>query len=942
MKQQLQEILRKGVKPYKSIPFWSWNSYLDEEELVRQIEDMKEAEIGGFIIHARTGLQEEYLGEKWFSCIGVCLNKAKELGMEAWIYDENGWPSGFVGGKLLEVERYRARYLEYVVGAYDESAFAVFVEDERTGYRRVQAPLAGVDTYHCIYLRVSPANTDILNPEVTDQFIVETHEKYYARFSESFGKELAGFFTDEPQYYRWGTPYTPMLEGCFKDVREGLIWLFVEDIRGQEYRYRYYGALNDLYVNNFYKKLYDWCERHSCMLTGHTIEESGLRAQMMGCGAVMPTYEYEHVPAIDWLCRTNGWELSSRQASSVAAQLGKKLVLTETYACTGFDVTPKELRGIGEMQYFNGVNKTCQHLYPYSMAKWGKIDHPTIFGKQSNWQKEFKTFNEYFNRLGCIVGNTEENIDVAIINPVRDVWLDYLYDGNKDRIGVEEEFFNLIAYFRRYGISYHLIDEKILARHGETEGEWLRVGKRRYSALVLPKTQTISSAAYEILQGYRGKLCMLRTPTLVDGRQVSVQLKSNCSLEEIVEDRRVKFFCEEGKAFAVSRSGEIGDFLFIKNMSMTENCKIRMTGIAEEYCALDLETLEVSPIDNRLTLGANDSLILVKDENAKPISYVTKKEDITSNFTVANISENYFVLDMAQIRKETQTFGRKRYVSALFEELLREDYKGNIYVRQTFTLEEKMPLQIIMEKEKLLSVTLNGKQITWRQSAFDINFVCADIGDFVVAGENEFIYSFYFYQHEGVHFALFDPQATESLKNCLYHDTSIETAYLKGDFVVNADMVLCKRSHLPSLTSNFEKEGYPFFKGEVVLKGSFQSCARKQTFLEIDGRYLVAEAKINGVATEITLDYKKDITSLVREGDNEVELVLKSSLRNLFGPHHYISEDSQPYVGPNCFTFRGSWKDGEAKEYDEGYRVLPFGVNTISLLTFEREDEKEL
>lgn len=76
-----------------------------------------------------------------------------------------------------------------------------------------------------MYLRVSPANTDILNPDVTDAFIRETHEKYYERFKEYFGKELAGFFTDEPQYYRWGTPYTPAAEAEFEkdgeDIREG-------------------------------------------------------------------------------------------------------------------------------------------------------------------------------------------------------------------------------------------------------------------------------------------------------------------------------------------------------------------------------------------------------------------------------------------------------------------------------------------------------------------------------------------------------------------------------------------------------------------------------------------------------------------------------------------------------------------------------------------------
>ena len=59
MKKELKEALSGNLEEYKSIPFWSWNNFLDEKELVRQIEDMKTAGIGGFIIHARTGLKEE-------------------------------------------------------------------------------------------------------------------------------------------------------------------------------------------------------------------------------------------------------------------------------------------------------------------------------------------------------------------------------------------------------------------------------------------------------------------------------------------------------------------------------------------------------------------------------------------------------------------------------------------------------------------------------------------------------------------------------------------------------------------------------------------------------------------------------------------------------------------------------------------------------------------
>ena len=127
----------EDLTDYSAIPFWSWNNELEESVLLKQIEDMKSAGMGGFIMHARTGLKTEYLGEKWFSCIDACLKKARELNLNAWIYDENGWPSGFVGGELLEKEEYRAKFLRYLVKEdFDKEAFAVYVETN-SGFERV-------------------------------------------------------------------------------------------------------------------------------------------------------------------------------------------------------------------------------------------------------------------------------------------------------------------------------------------------------------------------------------------------------------------------------------------------------------------------------------------------------------------------------------------------------------------------------------------------------------------------------------------------------------------------------------------------------------------------------------------------------------------------------------------------------------------------------------
>ncbi len=931
MLQILKERLSGDLGEYKSIPFWSWNNFLDEAVLIKQIEDMHEAGIGGFIMHARTGLKDEYLGEKWFSCIDACLKKAKELGMEAWVYDENGWPSGFVGGKLLETEAYRARFLEYAVGEFDKSAYACFIEDEGKGYVRVESPCAGVSKYHNVYLRVSPANTDILNPDVVAAFIQETHEKYYERFQESFGKELVGFFTDEPQFYRWATPYTPMLEKYFDDIRDGLIWLFVQDERGYVFRQKYFRTMNDLYVDVFYKKLYDWCSAHGVKLTGHSVEETGLFTQMWGGAAVMPSYEYEHIPGIDCLGRMNMDETAPKQVASVAAQLGKRCILTETFGCSGNDVTPRELKSIAESQYFFGVNKMCQHLYPYSIAGQGKTDHPPVFGAHSNWIKEFKTFNDYFTKLGYVIGNTKEQASVAVLHPMSEVWLEYVHSSDVQSVmSTELAFIELLSTLRKHGISYQFVDERILERHGSVEGACLCVGECVYDTLIIPQMRSLRRGTYEKLQGYCGKLCVLGELQYLDGENATISLQRNRTLEEVLSENAGVFFCEDGRSFITRRKGEIGDFLFLKNNSMHEESRVLLTSVAERYCALDLETLTERPITNELILAPNESLVLIKSENAAPKCFERVKEEVTNRFKTTAITENYLVMDYAQISKDGVHFGASFPIVGHFEELLREDYKGEVYVRQAFTLTEKLPLTLILEKASFKKATLNGQDLVFTQSDMDVNFVEAAIGNLVQVGENELVYTIDFWQHEGVHFALFDPLATESLRNCLYYDTSIETSYLQGDFVVNGDGSLSKRTGLPSVSERLFEHGYPFFCGTLTLEGNLLWDGKMRTALGIDGRFMVAELTVNGQAAALTLTTEKELTHLLREGENAVKIVLRSSNRNLFGPHHFKAEDDTFGVSPYNYLFRGSWQDGSyPSAFTKEYNSVAFGAKAI-------------
>ena len=78
---------------YRDTPFWAWNCRLDGEELHRQIGIFKAMGMGGFHMHARTGLATPYLGPEFMKLVRQCVDDAKSQSMLAWLYDEDRFPS---------------------------------------------------------------------------------------------------------------------------------------------------------------------------------------------------------------------------------------------------------------------------------------------------------------------------------------------------------------------------------------------------------------------------------------------------------------------------------------------------------------------------------------------------------------------------------------------------------------------------------------------------------------------------------------------------------------------------------------------------------------------------------------------------------------------------------------------------------------------------------
>ena len=97
MDDRLLKEFRAPGSEYRGAPFWAWNGRLEPDELRRQVRIMHKMGLGGFFMHSRVGLATPFLSDEWFEVVGACVEAGRRLDMEAWLYDEDRWPSGAAG-----------------------------------------------------------------------------------------------------------------------------------------------------------------------------------------------------------------------------------------------------------------------------------------------------------------------------------------------------------------------------------------------------------------------------------------------------------------------------------------------------------------------------------------------------------------------------------------------------------------------------------------------------------------------------------------------------------------------------------------------------------------------------------------------------------------------------------------------------------------------------
>ncbi len=617
------ELFKNPTSEYRAAPFWAWNCRMTDEILTEQIPKLKEMGFGGFHMHSRTGMANEYMSDEFLSLVDGCVKEAKKDGMLAWLYDEDRWPSGAAGGYVTKNPKYRQRHLlftkkklpcefdwdsaaekdtEWFLAAYD---MRLDENGDIAKCRRIGYDDEADNKWYAYLEHTKPdpwfnnlTYADTMNKEAIDKFIEETHEKYKNKLAAEFGKTIPAIFTDEPDFGRKKCldftdsendcimPWTADFDRSFTEaygfsVLDRLPEVFWNRCGGEisQTRYLYHNHLVDLFNRAFCDNVGKWCADNGICLTGHVLGEELLRTQADCVGEAMRTYPAFGIPGIDMLC--NKVELTTaKQCQSVVHQYGKEGMLSELYGVTDWDFDFRGHKFQGDWQAALGVTVRVPHLSWVSMEGRAKRDYPACINYQSPWYREYKYVEDHFARVNTALTRGEPIVTVGVIHPIESYWIDYGPNESTaaKRAALDDMFVAVTKHLLFGTVDFDFVSEALLPKQYGGAEHGLKVGKMTYGAIIVPGCVTLRSSTLDILKEFSangGKLIFIGgCPRYVDGAQSdgvrelfdsSVQI--NCNGYEIlgaVEDYRI---------VSIKNTDGSNTTKLIYNMRSDNNCK---------------------------------------------------------------------------------------------------------------------------------------------------------------------------------------------------------------------------------------------------------------------------------------------------------------------------------------------------------------------------------
>ena len=496
----------------------------------------KVAESGNGTFTAESRPHKDWLGDGWYRDLGICLDAAKRLNLEMWLFDEDWWPSQTVAGKVPE--RFAAKRLvgkavqipsgkKYEGNPGQETNVIARVAGRLDAEGAVEAdtlldltrlvgkgpvtwsPPVDGRTWQVMVFSWECAPTlkqgrrlavDGLSSDCVAWYIKTVYEPHHARFGKAFGKTIPGYFYDEPETPGdWGTE----LNATFKS--RGVAWMpayvawkfkLAGEAQASAY-YQYAETRAETWGRVMYGGLAEWCRKRNVLSIGHFMEHGLLYVNSEYCaGDMMRLQKYSDMGAIDLVCRQmypgqrpHDIYQTPKLASSVSHVYGKTDDRTMCEIFGGYNqaLTYPEMKWLCDQHQVRGVN----FLIPHSFNPHAPVDkdYPPYFynGGYEPRYALYRVWADYSSRLSLMLTGGRHVCPVAV-----------LFSGNAKQVGAYTTPEDLTSALQDalYDCDW-LPFERFENRATRIKGNALRLHGERYRALVVPPTEGVTLATLE-------------------------------------------------------------------------------------------------------------------------------------------------------------------------------------------------------------------------------------------------------------------------------------------------------------------------------------------------------------------------------------------------------------------------------------------------------------
>lgn len=691
---------------------WVWNDVCTCKIIDEQLAEMQSLGIRAFYILPEpknfrpdsmpTNLMPEYLSDEFFALCAYTVQKAKELGMLCWIYDEGGWPSGGACGKVLKGHPEYAREVlktkahSFSAGViYKKSTpdvLAAFLNDKEIieeGFEFVSdAFVTEYSTKKAI--NVDTDYPDLLNRAATEYFIKITHEKYACAMKDALGKNVTAVFTDEPKapssafnkelskkyeltYCESILPYLPLIAGKTKPTEENVHIL-----------HRWYDLCSRMFCDNFLLPCKKWANEHGMSFTGHLDKDHDPLGCMQGGGNfnLMRALRCFDIPGVDIIWRQlypedetaerndmNGYNgFFPRYASSAAAQIGSEFALSEIFGVGGCAMTYDTMRYTVGYQIIRGINIFNPFNFPLGRKGPLLAQELPIFTANQPYCRFLGQFNKYVERL-CYLSTIGERVcETGLYYPVSD------FQGGIKADVMAKAFDSLGRALENMTVDFDIVDDDVIqASVGADEG-CICIGNANYRNIIIPEGAFIPSQTQTVLDSF-----------IKGGGRV---LHNLSGLKPVIN--------VDGKGLrAMHRKAENADLFFLFR-ECGDNGDYRIHLPSSNGYLLDLETgklqrFEAEKAVLKLSLAVGETAVMIltdetfDTENEKEFSY---KSNISDGFVFRKEAE----LSLGKNGFETIVHTEKSVSANLgdWADIIGCDYSGSGIYETEFTLQTEM------------------------------------------------------------------------------------------------------------------------------------------------------------------------------------------------------------------------------------------------------------